>query len=241
MPPKWKPTRGKTSEKYGGIGSDLPTNALPTHGDVARCFYTVKDAEKDSTTQMLIVKDKLESVWQQCNSALPLMEKIALRTKLTRFLNKVREFDRNRMKLPQKKLLLAVKEKLFDISACSCQLPVLPCKSKLVNCNSEDEDTCDKKHIVCECALEKRVPLEEREYLLDQQSKTGTHGGRFQFGCPDPTAVGKESRRQQRQESHARMLEKENIRLEGDIQLEISFGSEVKIFLCSLMSFFPSI
>jgi hypothetical protein len=144
MPPKRKPTRGKTSEKYGGIGSDLPTTALPTHGDVARCFDTVKDAKKDSTTQMLIVKDKLESVWQQCNSALPLMEKIALRTKLTRFLDKVREFDRNRMKLSQKKLLLAVKEKLFDISACSCQLPVLPCKSKLVNCNAEDEDTCDK-------------------------------------------------------------------------------------------------
>jgi hypothetical protein len=37
------------------------------------------------------------------------------------------------------------------------------------------------------------------------------------------------------------MLEKENIRLEGDTQLEMSFGSEVKNLFCSLMLFFPSI
>jgi hypothetical protein len=202
---------------------------LPTHGDIARYFYVVKDAEKDITTQIQIVKEKLESVWLQCNPALPLMEKVQLRTKLARFLERVRDFDRKQMKLAPKKLLLALKDKLFDISACSCQLPVLPCKSKLVNCTAE-EGTCDKKHIICECGPEKRVPVEDREYLLDQRTKTGTFGGRFQFGRVDSASAQKEIRRQQRDERHTRLLQRETSRREENVQMEMSFGSEVKQF-----------
>jgi hypothetical protein len=84
-------------------------------------------------------------------------------------------------------------------------------------------------------------PFGRKRILAGSAIKNWNACGNFQFGRTDPTAVRKESRRQQRQESHARMLEKENIRLKGDIQLEMSFGSEVKILFCSLMSFFPSI
>jgi hypothetical protein len=41
------------------------------------------------------------------------MEKVQLRTKSTRFLERVRDFDRKQMKLGPKKLLLALKDKLF--------------------------------------------------------------------------------------------------------------------------------
>jgi hypothetical protein len=227
MPPKRKVTREKTSANYGGVPSDLPTTALPTYGDIARYFYLVRSTEKDATTQIKIVKNKLESVWQQCNPALPLMEKLSVRRKLLLFLNKVKDFDGNHLKQAQKQPLLALKDKLFDISACSCQLPVLPCKSKLVLCNAEEGNPCDKKHIVCECGPEKRVPLEEREYMLDQRTKTGTYGGRMQFGRVDPAAARKETLRQQREEIQARQLQKEAIRLEENVQMEMSFGSEV--------------
>jgi len=228
MPPKGKPTRGKTSQNYGGVFADLPTTVLPTYGDVARCYYFVRNAEKHKPTQIKIIQDKIENVWQQCNPALPLMQKKSLTRKLTLFITRVKDFDIKNLKAAAKKPLLAVKEKLFDISACTCQLPILECKSKLVFCNAE-EGTCNKIHINCECAPEKRVPVEEREYLRDQRMKTGTFGGRFQFGGRDLAAVQREERREHREESHARLRHNESIRLEENVQMEMSFGSEVNI------------
>jgi hypothetical protein len=70
--------------------------------------------------------------------------------------------------------------------------------------------------------------------LLDQQTKTGTFGGCFLLGRVDPASVGKETRWQQRQESHARLLQRETSRLEENAQMEMSFGSEVKIFFIFL-------
>jgi hypothetical protein len=63
--------------------------------------------------------------------------------------------------------------------------------------------------------------------MLDQRTKTGTYGGRMQFGRVDPAAARKETLRQQREEIQARQLQKEAIRLEENVQMEMSFGSEV--------------
>jgi hypothetical protein len=187
----------------------------------------VRNAETDIPTQIQIVMDKLRSIWQQCNSALPLLEKLSLRRKLVLFLDKVKSFDGKRLKRAQKKHLLAVKDQLFDIAACSCQLPALPCKSKLVECNAA-EGTCDKKHIFCECVPEKQVPLVAREYLLQQRSRTGTYRSRFQFGHVDQAAIRKKAKRQQPGESHAKLMHTGTSRLAENIQLDMSFGSEVK-------------
>jgi hypothetical protein len=116
MPPKRKVIYRKTVENSGGIRNDLPTTALPTHGDIARYIYIVKDAKQEIPTQIQIVEKQLVSVCQQCNTALPPMEKLALRIKLVRFLEKVRDFYRRQMKLAAKKLLMAVIDISFLIS-----------------------------------------------------------------------------------------------------------------------------
>jgi hypothetical protein len=236
MPPKHISTRRKTNEKYGGVGAELPTKALPTYSDVARYFYRVQSIEKDNSTQINLVTEKVEEVWQK-SPAIPLLCKRSLRRKVVRFLDKVKAFNFRNLKVEKKKELLFVKDKLFDISACTCQLPVLPCSSTFVNCNA-DEGKCVKKHIYCECAPGKRVPLQERDFLLDQRMKVGTYGGQFQFGRVDHDAAVKEARRQQREESYARLLLKETSRLEDNVQLEMTFGSEVRVIFFILLLHF---
>ncbi len=56
-----------------------------------------------------------------------------------------------------------------------------------------------QKHIIWEWGPEKRVPLEDREYLLGQRTKPGTFGSCFQLGHVDPASAQKEIRRQQRE------------------------------------------
>ena len=57
-------------------------------------------------------------------------------------------------------------EKLFDISACSCDLPVVTCAS--VHSTGVN---CQKKHILCYCEAEHRVPEEERAFLRSQRAQ----------------------------------------------------------------------
>jgi len=76
----------------------------------------------------------------------------------------------------------AVAQKLFDISACTCELPAVDCRDPRVNCRKVK---CRKNHIVCLCAKERRVPELERRYLRDQRLKVGTFGGCMQMAGPD--------------------------------------------------------
>ena len=98
----------------------------------------------------------------------------------------------NRNRLTKLKLfgLQSSVEKLFDISLCSCNLPIVPCSDKDVKCSVPD---CQKSHIVCKCHAERKVPLEDRLYLRDQRLKTGPKGS-FQLGPVDRYAAKKMKR-----------------------------------------------
>jgi hypothetical protein len=226
MPTKHVSAPRKTNETYGGGAAELSTTSLPTYSDVARYFYHVRHIEKNHSTQINLVKERIEEVWQNA-LAIPLLNNLSLRRKVVKFLNKVKAFNYRNLKVAKKDQLLLMKDKLFDISACTCQLPVFPCSSKFANC-TVDKGKCTKKHISCECGPGKLVPLEKREHLLDLRIKFGTYqyGGRFQVGPVDCDADSKE---QQCEESYARLLLRETSRLEGNAQLEMTFGSEVRI------------
>jgi hypothetical protein len=179
MGPKKKPTtRAKSNEKFGGSAEELPTTDLPTHSDIARYFYLVCSEEKDFHNQIVLVKEKVKEVWFKCNSRLPLIEDRSVYNKLKRFLDKVRKCNRDKTTVAVKDNLLKSQDKLFDISACTCELPILACDSKFVRCTKEN---CDQQHCVCECPPESRIPAEDRFYMRDQRAKTGTRGA-YQMG-----------------------------------------------------------
>lgn len=64
-------------------------------------------------------------------------------------------------------------DRLFDISACTCKLPIHTCDDAAVKCSQEN---CQTRHIICTCPPTKKVPLEDREYLRDQREKAGPRG-----------------------------------------------------------------
>ena len=179
MGPRKKPTtRTQSSEKFGGSPAELPTTDLPTYSDVARYFYLLCTLEKDFNTQLELVKEKIKEVWFSCNARLTLIEDKSLYTKLKRFLHKVKQSNFDKTTLAVKENLSKLKDKLFDISACTCQLPIYACDSKFVRCT---RDQCDLQHCICECPPERRIPAEERLYMRDQRAKTGTRGA-YQMG-----------------------------------------------------------
>jgi len=174
--------RNAEKQKYGGPSRDLPESDLPTFGDVARCFYKVSHDEKNFKDQVRIVKEQLISVWQRCSPVLPLIQDNSLKVKIERFLSKVRVVNRQN---PPSKIVAELNEKkykLFDIAACSCDLPQVPCNHRFIQCT---KNNCDSKHHLCECDENKRVPVIERSYLKDQRAKSGTHGGALQMGRAD--------------------------------------------------------
>lgn len=181
-------TRSVSKQKYGGSACDLPGSDLPTNSDIARYYYFVSLSEKDIKTQIHLVERKLMEVWTNCNPRLPLMEKLAVYKKLRKFLDKVKGYNQKHLKPAPTKVLLAKKDQLFDISACSCNLPVAPCTSKYIRCSIAN---CETEHIACECQPQHRVPVEEREFMRDQRNKRGTRGT-FQMGPVDRTALAKE-------------------------------------------------
>lgn len=102
----------------------------------------------------------------------------------------------NRRSLPASKVknLTEKLDLLFDISSCCCELPVLPCEDYRVKCNKEN---CCSKHIICTCPFQKKVPVEDREYLKDQRCKIGPKGT-FQLGPIDKCAIKKSKKQQKR-------------------------------------------
>ena len=171
------------AEKFGGAPQNLPHSDLPTYSDVARCFWKACETERTFKGQLRFVENELLQVWAKCSSVMPLINISSIRRKLDRFLINVRNTSYDKKCSPQlMDDLDAVAQKLFDISACTCELPAVDCRDPRVNCRKVK---CRKNHIVCLCAKERRVPELERRYLRDQRLKVGTFGGCMQMAGPD--------------------------------------------------------
>ena len=170
-------------EQFGGAPQLLPQSALPTYNDIARCFFKACETEFSVKGQVKFVENELLLVWAKCSTALPLISRKGINGKIVRFLDKVRPTV-HASKRAEKLMndLNAMAPKLFDISACTCQLANAPCRDPRVGCRAVN---CRQPHIVCVCPEEKRVPVEERLFLRDQRSKVGTFGGAMQMSGPD--------------------------------------------------------
>ncbi|XP_065639724.1 uncharacterized protein LOC136072531 [Hydra vulgaris] len=155
------------SERYAGQPNELPVSDLPTYKQIIQYAYKV---ENEITTT-----EKIDS------PAVVLKVIIAAeRSKASKHKNSVCWLENNLLKL-------------FDISACRCELPLLNCDDRNVRCKG-----CSNKHYVCLCEKSKQVPVLEREYLKDQKVKQGPFGT-WQIGRIDKKETAMTARKRNKE------------------------------------------
>lgn len=181
-------TRTESSKKFCGQPSPLNTTEPPTLRQVIQYSYFVKNSNPDLNdydVSKLIAKDVIE-VWRSVNPRLPLYDEYYIVKKVDKAcFQKTKKINWKTLSTAQQQNFEESLDRLFDISACTCHLPIRPCNDKCVKCSVEN---CQSQHIVCLCPPSKKVPLEEREYLKDQRAKHGPKGS-FQLGSVDQEAV----------------------------------------------------
>ena len=144
------PNYDHSDRKYGGEPRDLPTNVLPTYVDIARCIYKSCESEAKVQRRVSFVMDQLFNSWQICCPAVPVSVAGTVRSKLKSFLVKVTKINMGRQSTQFEAEMEGVKEKLFDISSCVCDLRRVACEHNRVHCRERD---CTEDHFLCECPL----------------------------------------------------------------------------------------
>jgi len=186
-------TRNDSARKFCGQPSPLDRTEPPTTRQVIQYSYFLQNSQpdaKDYEIAKLIAREVIE-IWQQVNPRLPLYEEyyvVKLVDKVC--FEKAKEINRKSLSTAQEQNLEDKLDKLFDISACTCKLPIRPCDDTSVKCRKDD---CRTLHIICTCPPKKKVPVEEREYLRDQRAKIGPKGC-FQLGPVDKDATKRDQR-----------------------------------------------
>ena len=195
-------TRGQGAKKVcGGKPSPLPETEPSTRGQIVNCYYFLKYS-KQLSKDMEIVKEievKLREIWSRVNPRLPLLENSYVIQRLKTLIEKAKGANSKKLKVKKLGIFEKSLDTLFDISACTCDLPTRPCKDPSVNCTTAN---CNQEHIVCLCDASKRVPIEDRLYLRDQRAKVGPKGS-FQLGPVDKVTERREQKKLERQPQHA--------------------------------------
>ena len=101
----------------------------------------------------LIAKDVID-IWKAVNPRLPLLKEISVvnKVKILCF-QTAKQINRKHLPAAQTKFWKEKLDILFNISSCSCNLPILSCDNINVKCTKENFQT---KHIICICPLTKK-------------------------------------------------------------------------------------
>ena len=103
----------------------------------------------------LIAKDVID-IWKAVNPCLLLLKEISVvnKVKILCF-QKAKQISRKHLPAGQIKFWKEKLDTFFDISSCSCNLPILSCNNINVKCTKEN---CQTKHTICTCPLTKKPP-----------------------------------------------------------------------------------
>ena len=123
-------SRHQSGEKFGGAPDDLPSDHLPSFGEVAAFFY--KELSSKSKSEAIdAIEAGLKEKWGIVNAGLPLLPEKSLHVKIKRFIDKAMSFDSRRgLTKTQRDNLLETRSHLFDIAACKCDLPEIDCSAR---------------------------------------------------------------------------------------------------------------
>lgn len=149
-------TRSSKECEVFGAPKDLSLTCLPTYGDVMKFYQhvriTLKTSNKEPTFTDIsqIVATKLEDLWKL--ASIPSVSNYRIIQMLKTYHNKMQSIKkrskskRSNSEKNLKEFQDHAKANLFDISACKC-------------------DVLES----CSCTAERKVPIEERKFLLDQR------------------------------------------------------------------------
>lgn len=144
-----------------GHGRDLPPASLPTYEDVLLCYLLIsrnkKTQYKDLVSDTCIeVSQKLIEQWKL--ASIPVIDHRAIVKRLKAYHNKYRNLlkpyaSRKDVKTYQERVGMFKEEAkcLFDIASCKC-----------------------KSFDSCNCEKSNKIPLKERDFLLDQRTNRNT-------------------------------------------------------------------
>ena len=122
--PKIKTRKHAATTQFGSGASDLRTTEPCTLREVIQYSYFKQNKNNGMTIHRLSedIYEDIKAVWIKVNPALPLLSKKSVVKKLTDNLTKVKSINQ-RKKISFKTFLEKKLDRLFDISACQCDLP----------------------------------------------------------------------------------------------------------------------
>ena len=152
-------TRSDSTKRFCGQPSILNKTEPPTNRQVIQYSYFLQNSHpdlKDYDISKVIAKDVIE-IWQAVNPRLPLYEDYYVVKMVDRVcFKKAKEINRKSRTTAREQNLEEKLDKLFEISACTCKLPVRSCDANAVKWN---EENCQKTHIICTCPPRKKVSI----------------------------------------------------------------------------------
>ena len=131
----------------------------------------------------LIAEDVID-IWKAVNPRLPLLKEISVVNKV-RILcfQKAKQISRKHLPAAQIKFWKEKLDTFFDISSCSCNLPILSCDNINVKCTKEKSQT---KHIICTC-LPTKKPTKKYEDIPTNSFNNGDSSHSYSSSPSDET------------------------------------------------------
>ena len=129
--------------QYGIWKNRLPFHTMPSLWDI-----------------VLRISEDLISVCRAVNPRLPLISDKAIQRKVEDLLDLVKDINRKHAKVRAKSNLDDKLDKLFDISACTCLLEMVPCNDVRVKCTASN---CIQDHFLCICATKGAFRLNAKQ------------------------------------------------------------------------------
>lgn len=151
------PTRSASAKHFGGQPSPLNETEPPTLRQIIQYSYFLKNSHPNLKEYDLakILADDVIKIWKIVNPRLPLHDKYYVVKLVDRMcFKKAKEINRKSLSTVQMQNMEEKLDRLFDISSCTCKLPIRPCDDKSVRCYKEN---CKTVHITCTCPPVKKV------------------------------------------------------------------------------------
>ena len=148
-------TRSKGAIKFSGL--PLDKTEPPTLRQIIQNSYFLMNTYPHLSCfgiSKLIAKEVID-IWKVVNPRLPLLKEISVVNKVKVLcFQKSKQINRKHLPAAQTKFWKEKLDTLFDISSCSCNLPIVSCDNINVKCTKEN---CQTKHIIWSCPLTQKV------------------------------------------------------------------------------------
>ena len=167
-------TRHKSSDASRSVGgaSHLSEAELPLLKEIFARAHQIKNSSPKIVRKDLIdiLYAEVVNVYRKVNSNLPLISEKRAKQKLKKSYETYKNLIKGQASSSHPRMISfqSKLDKIFDIISCKCDIQ---------SCNAVSCEGCDKKaHIICKCSKDKKIPVKELAFILDQRQRCGSKG-----------------------------------------------------------------